>query len=1177
MILIELGELGSARRALKQAQETRLRAADVGPAALRSDALALGEVLGDLGDFAAAREWVERVATAADTPVDRFDAQARRRLGWLAMEAGDLAVAERRYREALAATEALLGTDHPDAALARGELGVLLLEASRWDEALTELEIALKAACASLGDDHPSVAVIASNLGGALEGLGRFEEAREVVERSLTIGREALPDGHRNLWLRHRKLARILRSLDDREAAREHARAAAEISEKALPPEDPEAARDQLMLAAVLSRLGERAEARRRYEFALPILEVSEGPASLEVAEHQLTYGGVLVELGDLVAARPPLESALVNLQAIEGSAEVRARIELLNLAQRLAEERAATLELLGRATDAEAEREADWELRRGVLEGIAGEGDINSTLLAAHAAGMAMPDLAETALGRALATAEAFDDEEARAMGLLGVRVTWGALGLDAWVAQRFEESRRFYEMVLTLAEGDPVAEGEALDDLGDVAAAEGDDERAMEIYGEALDRKRQAGEGDVAHTLLMLGRVEKRLEHYAEAQAAFDERLTLLRGESERRPRAEAVTLHDLADVDLASGEIEKAIELYGEAAELKRQVAEPADLATTLQALGAALRMADRTADAADAYAECLRLFASLPETDRLAEAIVLEEFADLRRLNGEPEEAADLYRRALALGPFEDGLLAPYLLFGLANVLERTGDSTGAEEAQRRRLEVLRGLEGADWQEGITLIDLGRLREASGDLAGALERYREGVAKLAEAKGAVGRAFALKKLGDGLLRNGDLEEATDAYEEAITIWRAEGEEELATRALLDLARALLENGEFVPAGIRLEERLDYLGRQEEPDHLAEGVTLLLLAEVRRAESRPEEAVYLYRDAMARRREAEGEPNLVSNLLALAVTLLEANERNERHAFVAEVGRVAREFRQASPAPSPLDLATIKTMVAVAGGLEGEAAVAALVEAKDAVSATLADPVWCADAEAPRALLRLAVWLDDPDLIDPILAALRQSARESGGPALEAMIEALAVLGRKRLADGDLEVAEQLFAERLKLLADPAKAGPNPEGIAAHDLARVLERGGRRDEAIALYRRAVELKRKAGNELGVARSLFALAKQLGVAGDEEARKVVADAVVLFRGQVGARPIEVSAALSLLALLDDDDERALMTLKEAKDLVANISTDDPNAEVARSNIKGAEEKIAHRSERSD
>ena len=1177
VILIELGELGPARRALEQARASRSRMADADPLATRADELALGEVLGDQGDFAAAGEWLGRVATQAGVPVDRFDAQARRRLAWLAMEEGELEEAERLYRQALTATEALLGADHPDTAQARGELGALLLESSRWEEARVELEGALQAACDSLGDDHPAVAVIASNLGGALEGLERFAEARDAVERSLAIGREALPDGHRNLWLRHRKLTRILRSLDQREAAREHAEAAAAISEKALPPEDPEAARDQVVLAAVLTRFGERADARQRYERALPVLEVAEGPDSPEVAEHQLTYGGVLVGLGDLVAARPPLESAYVSLESIEGSAEVRARIELLNLARRLAEERAATLERLGRAADAETEREAERESRRGVLEEIAADGGINSTLLAARAAGTGMPDLAETALAQALKTAEAFEGEEERAMGLLGVRLTWGSLGLDAYLAERYDESRRFYEMVFKLAQGDPVAEGEALDDLGDVAAAEDDEEGAVRIYGEALERKRQGGGDDVTYTLLLLGRAQKRLQRYAEAEAAFGERLTLLRSDPERRPLAEAVTLHDLANVSVARGEFEAAIAMYGEAAELKRQFGEDADLATTLQALGAALRDAGRVAEAADALAECVRLLASLSEPAPFAEAIALEEFADLRRLEGDLEAAVALYRRALARGPFEDPMLTPYLLYRLAGGLEKTGDPTGAENALTRRLEILHELDGVDWEEGITLVDLGRLREESDDPAGALERYREGVAKLADAKGPAGLAAGMKKLGDGLVNNGDLEEAIEAYEEAIRIWRAEDEEELASRALLDLARTRYAKGDFAAAAARFEERLALLARFAEPNRRAESITLHHLAETRRAENRPAEAISLYREAVARRREAEGETNIESSLLALAATLLEANERDEG-AFAAEVTEVADEFRRASPTPTPLDLATIKTMVAVAGGLEGEVAGTARAEASEAIAAAVADPDLRSEPEPARVLLRLAAWVDDADLIDTILVALRELTKDgSAEPALDSLIEALRVLGRKRLDGGDLEGAEELFGERLSLIVAHPKAGPNPEGIARHDLARVFESQGRRDEAIPLYREAVELKREAGNELGVARSLLALAKQLGAAGDDEAHEVVARSVELFREQVGARPMESSAALVLLALLEDDDGRARGVLAEAKGLVETIPADDPQREIAGQNVKKGEEAIALRSERSD
>jgi tetratricopeptide (TPR) repeat protein len=1014
--------------------------------------------------------------------------------------------------------------------LVHGELGALLLEVSRWEEARSELDQALKSACAFLGDNHPAVGVIASNFGGALEGLERFEDAREAVERSLAIGHAVLPDGHRNLWLRHRKLARILRALDDYEAARHHAEAAASISERALPAEDPEAARDQLALAALLQRMGEPASARGRYESALSVLEAAEDPSSPEIVGHQLTFGGLLIELGDLVAARSPLQSALTNAVAAEGNDSVLARIALLKLAERLAEELAATLELQGREAEAERVRDGDRESRKAVLNELIAEERIDSSLLAARGAGAAMPDLAGVALAQARTLAEAEEDVEEREQDLLAVRLTWSTLGLDAFMSADYEASRHFYETALELAAGDPTAEGEALNDLADIAGAEGDDARAVEIYREALARLRAGGGDEVEYTLLLLGRAHERLEQYEEAKACFLERLEILRAAGAPQPITEAMTIHDLASVHLARGEVELAIDLFGDAAELKRQTSNSGELAATLRALGGALREAGRVDEAADAYAECAQLLRDLPDSDPMTEAVVLQEFADLRRESGDLESAEDLYRRAISRALLEpDPLHLSFLLHGLAAVLQRRGDLPDAEAALRRRLEILAEVEGAGWQEGITLVDLGGVREESGDLVGAVGLYREAVAKLAPEDAPRVYGLALQSLGDVLTKSEELDRAVTAYQEAFDVWSAEGEPDLASRVLLDLGRAQYALSDFTAAAGSFEKRIDLLGQAAERNPRAEGFTLHDLADVRKTEGRLLEAISLYREAVARKRESEGDVELAASLTLLAITLMEAGEGQE----VAALTEEAIAILCAEPDPNPFLLGSAIALSAFATPVDRGGLIAAGVE-------------------------RLRRLLEEG----------------AASEAAEPLLEVLQTLGRKATADGNLGDAEGYFRERLSLLALQPDSGPNPLGITKHELARALGMAGKSDEAVALYREAAELKREASNGLGVARTNFALAVQLRKEKDEEAREVAARSVEQFRQQPNADPAELSAALALLALLEDDDQHALATLGEAKELVNSIPEDGAQTESARQGIARAEETIRRRNE---
>jgi tetratricopeptide (TPR) repeat protein len=1120
VILIELGELDEAQRVLETALSSRSRDRAENATELRGDRLALGEVLGELGRFEDARSYLEQVRTDERVPVDRFDAQARRRLAWLLMEEGKLEEAEEDSRRALAATVELLGEAHPDSAQARGELGALLLEGGRWEEARGELTTALDLAEGLLGDEHPAVGVIASNLGGALEGLEELRKARDSVERALEIGEEALPPGHRNLWLRHRKLTRILRALKDLEAAHQHAEAAAAISERALPDEDLEAVRDQLALASLLERLGERTAARRRYEPALTRLEEIEGADPQELAGHKLVLGGLLVELDDLVSARGHLEQALETMEEDGDGARVQARIELLDLAGRLAEERAQSLESLGLPEEAEKAREQDRSARRAVLEEMIGGEDIDSILLAARAAGPEFPEQSAEAISRAHEMATAIEEEGARESALRGVMLAWSSLGLDAFLEGSYDTSREFYESALGLVEGDPAGEGGILDDLADVAAAQGDDERARDLYLDALSRKRDVGDVfEVAYTLLLLGRTQQRLEQNEEAAKAFLERLELLRsGGSSPRPIAEAVTLHDLADVRLAQGETGAAIELYGEAAELKRQGDAPEELAATLVALGRALREAGMLAEAADAFAEGVRLLRQYAEPDARAEVAALREFAELRRESGEVGAAVDLYRHALALVRREREPWAGALLFH--------------------------------------------------DLAGAL---KEG---------------------------GDLDEAAAAYGQASECWREAGQVESASHSLLDLGRVQHEQGDLDGAAASLTTALELLRSSSESNPRAEGVILHDLADVRRDESDVDAAIGLYREAVDRKRQADDDAGLVTTMSSLSVLLLNSGDGDGALALAEEAISIVRD--QADPDPeltslialsaslgrdperalplleevhaayergpgsNPLNLATVLTAIAsTMVELESPEVASARQAAVEAIAAALADTEVASRAEGLQASILLATRVKAGEAIEIGLEKLRALVEESPSEAAQkVLIQTLQILGRMAAKEGRFEEAAGYFRERLRLLVQLLERQPGEEGIAEHDLARVLALKGERDEAADLYRAGAAHKREAGNELGVARTLYALAGLIRKSDAAEAREAVTESVGLYRGLSEGRPIELAAALGLLALLEDDGERARQALAEAVELVEAIPAEHPQSKVARQSI---------------
>ncbi len=877
-VLVELGALHEAREAFEQALAAHLDSEEKDEDGLQCSRLALGEVLGELGEIPTARELVESALRDHPNKFDRVKCRAQRRLAWLLVEEERLDEAEQEYRDALDATEQRVGADHPESALVRGELGAMLLERDDWEEARQELEEALSVAQKTLGADHPAVGVILSNLGGALEGLGKAEEARTHLERALEIGEAALPEGHRNLWLRHRKLSRVLRSLGDFDAARHQAETAVAISERALGSEDIEAVRDQLVLAELLAEAGRAAVARERYEQALPALRGELGHNSLEVARHQFALGRLQSQLGVLGQARNSLQQALLIFEKEDAAAQgLSVRLELFSLVEKLGDELGATLEAVDLEKQGMDARGRYRATRQESLERVLDKADFTSALAVAGAVKADNPDLALKALHKAQSLAEQVGDADDRELQIFIVGLNWSSLGFDAYRDSNHELARTAYQGALTLADG-LSAEGEALHDLGDVELAAQRPREAISLYRQAHDKRQEAGETEeAAYTLLMLGRAYEADQNFEGAEAAFAERLDLLRLEQGSDPLAEGVTLHYLANVRLSLERPDEAIKLYEEALQLKRASGNTQEIAATMVAIARMQRQVGTEEAALKIYEECLETLRSMSERDWNAEAVTLEEIAEIHRDRGEPRDASDRYREVADSRRLSgDGRGSAFALLTLSGVLKELKEPAAAEAASLERLSILQSLdEDLGWQEGITLHSLGDLRRMQGDMSAAIDYYHQAVDLLRTADMSSGLEVTLHNLGSALSREGRHAEAIEAYEESAALFRELGQTEDEALVLQGLGRVLVNAERFTEAEEAFRERLRILQDLPVGDLNQEGITRHDLAGALVSQEKSEEAAELLRDAVSLKKEAGNVIGAARSLVALAAT--------------------------------------------------------------------------------------------------------------------------------------------------------------------------------------------------------------------------------------------------------------------------------------------------------------
>ncbi len=847
-LLSEHGEVNEARLELERALQVHLAAGDDLPA--RKDRVSLAEVLLESGEPKEAMSQIDQALAGRDPEqADRCDCAAHRMRAWILWSQNELEQAETAYAEAVELTEKVLGPLHQDTVNGLTGLGGVRGSRGQLKEARADLERALETLEGTVDEQHPEIAVVRSNLGGVLHSLGEFEGAREQLEKALEAGEELLPSDHKGLWIRHNKLASILRTLNQYKAARAHAEAALEISERSPEIAEVKVEADLQMLAAILKELGERSEARGAYARARKIAAEERGSDHRDVAAYDFRLGEVSRELGDLAASRAYFERCLRAYEAIPDPANALAvRLELAVLLARLGDETAKTTVLLGRTEEARELATATESIFRQALEAELQQAEGTDLTRVAEAATARAPDLTAAALVKAVegvTPGEVTDADLRSKVGLAWQRLGRARLGVDPQAAKAaFEAALPFFPDSLLF-------QGVLLHDLATASSALRETEDAIRLFREAADRKRDAAEKgkprELALTLYALGQALAGANRLEEAREAFAEQIQALRSLPDPEADLEARALHAMGDAARRMGDAEEAIEFYRRALDLRRSIRDsihPNSFGVTLVWLGRTLSALGRYEEATSCFQEWLDTLQELGQPDPQAEGVALHDLANVLQAEGDKAGAIELLREAVErkrLG--DDRRDLALTVHALGRGLKRD-DPEAALSALGETLQVLGSLERPDpGFEGTVLHDIADVHKDRGDLAKALELYREAIARKEQRKRPSSRDLL----------------SLSASQQA-------------------LGRTLLDAGDPKAAASAFQDQLRTVREFPEVDRQAEGVALHDLADVRLEMADTEEAVTLYQQALSCKQGAEtvNESSVATTQQALARAL-------------------------------------------------------------------------------------------------------------------------------------------------------------------------------------------------------------------------------------------------------------------------------------------------------------
>jgi len=259
-------------------------------------------------------------------------------------------------------------------------------------------------------------------------------------------------------------------------------------------------------------------------------------------------------------------------------------------------------------------------------------------------------------------------------------------------------------------------------------------------------------------------------------------------------------ARALLQLGTADRAAGLPDDALAHLREALELAGRGGDRLLEARGLRALGHALRDAGRHGEAIDRYRQALARYAELGRPGE--EADVLDGLGMLHIARNQSAEALAHLERAERLRgePGVGGGAWTRMLLGAANRLQgRLDEASGLIESG---LEAFRA-EGDRLGEGYALRELGALACDQARPGDGVRLHAQAEAVFAQLDHELGVGLAQESRGDACREQGELAEATRAYEQGAATFHRLGDRAREGRCLLELAEVLARRGQLRPA--------------------------------------------------------------------------------------------------------------------------------------------------------------------------------------------------------------------------------------------------------------------------------------------------------------------------------------------------------------------------------------
>jgi len=338
----------------------------------------------------------------------------------------------------------------------------------------------------------------------------------------------------------------------------------------------------------------------------------------------------------------------------------------------------------------------------------------------------------------------------------------------------------------------------------LGAIASKRNDHARSLELNLRALEEAEALGDLKLAMEITrLIGENYKALGDYEKAIERFQHGIELASEIGAKH--ALSVFFNELGSIHFNRANAYRALEYYQKSLRLRRELGDQKGIASCYNNLGIVFKLRNNLTGAADCYKKAIDTFAR--NDDQFGLATGMNNLAGILEMEGKYHEALEYSFRSLEKRKrFSHKPAVAFSYYRIGRIYQAKGELEKALSFAEKSLAIRREL-GEKMGIAYSRAQIAGLYLISGRILEAYRECQRSQREFESIENDMGRLLSRELLGQILIQVGQLDDASEIYQETLARAREGNQQQIVGRSLIGLGRIAHEHGQFREAEAHL----------------------------------------------------------------------------------------------------------------------------------------------------------------------------------------------------------------------------------------------------------------------------------------------------------------------------------------------------------------------------------